>query len=121
MPKLWAMTGPALHFLCITSGSRLTMKLWKPTFQSAMRGNCHLLKQHRKPKNICYFLPHAILNPNKLGKIRVVFDAAESHKGTSLNDQLVKSPNLQNSLLGVIMRFTLHTVPMIADIKQGLP
>ena len=57
------------------------------------------------------------MNPNKPGKVRVVFDAAASYKGTSLNDQLVAGPDLLNSLVGVIMRFRLHDVAMIADIE----
>ena len=56
-------------------------------------------------------------NPNKPGKIRVVFDAAAPYKGTLLNDQLVTGPDLLNSLVGVIMRFRLHAVAMIADIE----
>ena len=59
----------------------------------------------KEPKNTWYLPHHAVTNPNKAGKIRVVFDAAASHKGTSLNDQLVTGPDLLNSLVGVIMRF----------------
>ena len=47
----------------------------------------------------------------------MVFDDAASYKGTSLNDQLVAGPDLLNSLVGVIMRFRLHDVAMIADIE----
>ncbi|XP_044174392.1 uncharacterized protein LOC122958023 [Acropora millepora] len=71
----------------------------------------------KEPKNTWYLPHHAVTNPNKAGKIRVVFDAAASYKGTSLNDQLVTGPDLLNSLVGVIMRFRLHAVAMIADIE----
>ena len=71
----------------------------------------------KEPKNTWYLPHHAVTNPNKPGKVRVVFDAAASYKGTSLNDQLVTGPDLLNSLVGVIMRFRLHTVAMIADIE----
>ena len=71
----------------------------------------------KEPKNTWYLLHYAVTNPNKLGKVRVVFDAAASYKGTSLNDQLVTGPDLLNSLVGVIMRFRLHAVAMIADIE----
>ncbi|XP_068719613.1 uncharacterized protein [Montipora capricornis] len=69
------------------------------------------------PKNTWYLPHHAVTNPNKPGKIRVVLDAAAPYKGTSLNDQLVTGPDLLNSLVGVIMRFRLHAVAMIADIE----
>lgn len=71
----------------------------------------------KEPKNTWYLPHHAVTNPNKPGKVRVVFDAAASYKGTSLNDQLVTGPDLLNSLVGVIMRFRLHAVAMIADIE----
>jgi len=35
-----------------------------------------------------------------------VFDAAASYKGTLWNDHLLTGPNLLNSLMGVVMRFT---------------
>ena len=71
----------------------------------------------KEPKNTQYLLHYAVTNPNKPGKVRVVFDAAASYKGTSLNDQLVTGPDLLNSLVGLIMRFRLHAVTMIADIE----
>ena len=71
----------------------------------------------KEPKNTWYLPHHAVTNPNKPGKVRVVFDAAASYKGTSLNDQLVTGPDLLNSLVVVIMRFRLHAVAMISDIE----
>ena len=71
----------------------------------------------KEPKNTWYMPHHAVTNPNKPGKIRVVFDAVAPYRGTLLNDELVTGPDLLNSLVGVIMRFRLHAVAMIADIE----
>ena len=59
----------------------------------------------KEPKNTWYLPGHAVTNPNMLGKIGIVFNAAAPYKRTWLNDQLVTGPNLLNSLMGVIMRF----------------
>ncbi|XP_068713249.1 uncharacterized protein [Montipora foliosa] len=55
------------------------------------------------------------LNPNKPGKIRVVFDAAAKFHGTSLNDQFLQGPNYINNLAGVLMRFRQEEVVLVAD------
>ena len=52
------------------------------------------------------YLPHhAMLNPNKPGKMRVVFDAPAYHEGTSLNQNLLQGPDMTNNLVGVLLRF----------------
>lgn len=70
-----------------------------------------------EPENTWFLPHHAVTNPNKPGKTRLVFDEAASYKGTSLNDQLVTGPDLLNSLVGVIMRFRLHAIAITADIE----
>lgn len=66
-----------------------------------------------------WYLPHfAVTNPNKPGKLRVVFDAASRCRGTSLNDQLLTGPDLLSSLLGNILRFREGSVAIAADIKE---
>lgn len=54
----------------------------------------------------CWYLPSfAVFHPQKPGHIRVVFDSSAQHSGISLNNVLLTGPDLNNSLLGVLMRF----------------
>ena len=65
-----------------------------------------------------WYLPHyGVFNPNKPGKIRIVFDAAAKFQGTSLNDALHTGPDLLNNMLGVLMRFRTYPVAFSADIE----
>jgi len=48
----------------------------------------------------------------------VVFHSSAQHSGVSLNDVLLTGPDLNNSLLGVLMRFRKEKVAVLADIQQ---
>ena len=50
-----------------------------------------------------YLQHHAVLNPNKPRKVRVVFDAASKYD--CLNDKLLIGPDFLNNLVGILMRF----------------
>jgi hypothetical protein len=64
------------------------------------------------------YLPHhPVFNPNKPGKMRVVFDLAAKFKGRSTNDELITGPDLLNNLEGVFLRFRSHPVAIAADIE----
>ena len=66
-----------------------------------------------------WFLPHhSVTNPNKPGKIRMVFDAAAEFKGTSLNKELLAGPDLLQELPGVLIRFREKLVAVAGDIDQ---
>lgn len=66
-----------------------------------------------------WYLPHfAIVNPNKPGKMRVVFDAAATVNGVSLNSLLLKGPDLNKPLLTVLHRFRIGVVGVCADIRE---
>ncbi|KAK3729296.1 hypothetical protein QZH41_002214 [Actinostola sp. cb2023] len=64
------------------------------------------------------YLPyHGVTNPNKPGKVRVVFDAAAKCQGTSLNDNLLQGPDMTNNLLGVLLRFRQQATALVADVE----
>ena len=75
-------------------------------------------EEEKKPVKREWFLPHhAVINPNKPGKIRRVCNAAALFENTSLNDNLLIGPDLLNSLVGVLFRFREERVALSADIE----
>ena len=53
-----------------------------------------------------WYIPHhGVLNPNKSGKIRVVFDCSAEVGWESINRNLLTGLDLTNQLIGVIIRF----------------
>lgn len=66
-----------------------------------------------------WYLPiFPVVNANKPGKVRIVWDAAASYKNVSLNSKLLKGPDQLTSLVGVLYRFREHSIAIAADIKQ---
>lgn len=63
-----------------------------------------------------YLLHHAVQHPRK-DEPRVVFNASKLCHGQSLNNSISKSPDLLNSLVGVLIRFRERPVAISADIK----
>ncbi|XP_067306911.1 uncharacterized protein [Pseudorasbora parva] len=67
----------------------------------------------------CWYLPtFGVYHPQKPGSIRVVFDSSAKYFDTSLNGVLLSGPDLNNSLIGVLIRFRKEQVAVIADIQQ---
>ena len=48
----------------------------------------------------------------------MVFDCAAKYKGTSLSDKLLCSPDLNNNLVGVLIRFREQPIAIVLDIKE---
>ena len=66
-----------------------------------------------------WYIPHfGVQNPNKPGKTRLVFDAAAKSNGVSLNDMLLKGPDLLNCLPAVLWRFRQGKIGFTADIRE---
>ena len=67
--------------------------------------------------NRTWYLPHhSVINPNN-AKVRAVYDAAAEYGGTSLNNKLLQSPQLNNWLIGVLFRFRKDEAAVAFDIE----
>ncbi|XP_036335546.1 uncharacterized protein LOC118745966 [Rhagoletis pomonella] len=66
-----------------------------------------------------WYLPHfAVTNPNKPGKLRLVFDAAAESYGVSLNSELLKGPQEYRSLPSVLFHFREGAIGVCGDIRE---
>ena len=68
--------------------------------------------------NMKYYIPHHYVTNPKQNKFRVVFDASAKFAGTSLNDYLLKGPDLLNSLVTILLRFRNEKYSISADIEK---
>lgn len=67
----------------------------------------------------CWYLQFfGVYHPRKPNQIRVVFDSSSTHEDTSLNDVLLSGPDMNNTLIGVLLRFRKEPVAITADIEQ---
>ncbi len=67
----------------------------------------------------CWYLPiFGVYHPHKPDKIRVVFDMSAQFGGVSLNDILLSGPDLNNTLLFVLLHFRREKVAVMADIER---
>ena len=70
------------------------------------------------PRGLTWYLPHhPVLNPSKPEKVRIVFDCAATYKTSSLNDRVLQGPDLNNKLLGVLLRFRKEKIAIMADVE----
>lgn len=66
-----------------------------------------------------WFLPHfGVQSVHKPGKLRIVFDAAATVNGSSLNSALLKGPDLNKPLVNILMEFRMRRVGVCADISE---
>ncbi|KAL8598023.1 hypothetical protein ACOMHN_011448 [Nucella lapillus] len=95
-------------------------QLYKTFVQEMIeRGDAEIIPNDEPQRNSTWYIPHhGVYNPNKPGKVRVVFDCAARCQGTCLNDHLLTGPDLMNSLIGVLCRFRLKPVAISCDVKR---
>ena len=75
------------------------------------KGHAAKIKDENKTNNVINYLPHhGVVNINKPGKVRIVFDAGATYNLTSLNKSLLKGPDLLNNLVGVLTCFSHGTL-----------
>ncbi|XP_055632467.1 uncharacterized protein LOC129772957 [Toxorhynchites rutilus septentrionalis] len=66
-----------------------------------------------------WYLPiFPVVNPNKPGKLRIVWDAAAKVAGVSLNSFLLTGPDQLTSLLSVLQRFREFRIAITGDIRE---
>ena len=66
-----------------------------------------------------WYIPHhGVYDPSKPRNIRVVFDCSAQFAGTSLNQELLTSPDLTNPIIVVLTRFWHGEVAFMADIES---
>ena len=71
----------------------------------------------KMPAGRTWFLPHhPVINPRIPDKCRLVFDAAASFQGVSLNSKLLRGEVDLVNLVGVLLRFRERRVALCADI-----
>ena len=63
-----------------------------------------------------WYLNHHLVHSS--GKDRVVFNCSGEFQNISLNSMLFKGPTLENTLLGVFLRFRIFKFALVGDIKK---
>ena len=67
-----------------------------------------------------WFLPHfpIIREDKQTSKIRIVFDAAATFNGISLNDTIHSGPKLQNDIIDLLIRFRMRAIAITMDLQE---
>ena len=91
---------------------------YSDTMQTYVKlGHCKKLNptESKSVSDITYYIPHHyVLKP----KFRIVFDASAKYAGQSLNDLLLKGPDLLNNLVTVLLGFRNGKYSISADIEK---
>lgn len=85
------------------------------------KGYISKLPKHEKNNDgprIWYLPIFPVVNKNKPGKVRIVWDAASKVKDVCLNSVLLKGPDLLTSLPGILLRFRERRYALCGDIQE---
>ncbi|XP_062556863.1 uncharacterized protein LOC134221692 [Armigeres subalbatus] len=75
-------------------------------------------EQQESERRVWYLPMFPVYNPNKPNKVRIVWDAAATVGGTSLNSVLMKGPDQLTPLPSVLYRFREKRVAVSGDIAE---
>lgn len=70
------------------------------------------------PRRMWYLPLNVVINPKKPGKVRLVWDAAATVDGVSLNSQLLKGPDMLTALPKIICGFRERPIAFGGDIRE---
>ncbi|KXJ71211.1 hypothetical protein RP20_CCG021176 [Aedes albopictus] len=94
----------------------------KQVVEYQQKGYAHLATEEEisrtDPEKVWYLPLNVVLNPRKPGKVRLVWDAAATVNGVSLNSQLLTGPDLLTPLVSVVTRFREHRIAFGGDIRE---
>ena len=109
-----------LHSLRRSLDKKPEMKDQFIAFMDKMFRNHHaeVAPQLKSTEERWYLPTFGVYHPQKPDQIRVVFDSSAQQDGISLNNVMLTGPDLNNSLLGVLIRFRKEPVAIVADIQQ---
>ncbi|XP_053733153.1 uncharacterized protein LOC128765925 isoform X1 [Synchiropus splendidus] len=82
------------------------------------RGDAEEVHQGGKEGERWYIPHHGVYHAKKPSKLRVVFDCSARYQGTSLNEHLLRGPDLMNSLIGILLRFRQHHIAVMSDVEK---
>ncbi|EPB76641.1 Pao retrotransposon peptidase [Ancylostoma ceylanicum] len=93
-------------------------------FQEQLQNNIIEVVDEAAPThgNQVHYIPHQpVFTPHKATtKLRIVFDASAHYKGCpSLNDVLYRGPVILPSLYGILLRFRIGRIAIIADVEKA--
>ena len=100
----------------LTANSELNTKYREFMSDIIAKGEAEEVKE---PCANGWYIPHhGVFNPQKPGKLRVVYDCSSSFRGHSLNKHLLQGPDLNNSLAGLLVRFRKERIAVTCDVRK---
>ena len=91
--------------------------------QQLDRGIIEKVTKSEKDGQVIHYIPHhPIITPNKsTTKLRIVYDAsARTNKSAaSLNECMLRGPVILEDLCGILLRFRMHHIALVADIEKA--
>ena len=74
-----------------------------------------------KSKSVVITFPISMFSMTATTSLKIVYDCSwKTPAGISLNDLLEIGPLLQNAMLDIRLRFRVHTIGLIADMKKPM-